>query len=311
MECLLITFEHEFTHALIACFCYEYGHSSIIEEVKPGSKKHLFNGEFKNKGGHSKVFMTIVNKRFGHKKYVHNLFKHAEAPPKYRYLIDKMNLKDLKHYLRVQVKKNVIKFNAGDRGIIEGEIIRINQKKLKLVEYRDGKKYNWNVPYSLLLEEKSDSSTSNKSSPNNNVPIQIPISKKKKKKFTLVKKQLTKTKSTSNSTNNNKPLNIPKNKVIPPPEKNISKKSKKVTFKVKDKKTFSGPHKDKYLIGVPKEYREKFGKEKITDLDIAKLRSKELGSKSGGVTKGKNYYSVRAGKVLKDSSTGEISWLKT
>ena len=32
LECLLLTFEHEFIHAFIGCFCYEYGHSSIIQD---------------------------------------------------------------------------------------------------------------------------------------------------------------------------------------------------------------------------------------------------------------------------------------
>ena len=63
-------------------------------------------------------------------------------------------------------------------------------------------------------------------------------------------------------------------------------------------------------MGIPKEYKTKYGSDKITDMEVAKERSIDLGSKSSGITKGKKYYSVRAGKVLIDSSAGEISWLK-
>ena len=34
-------------------------------------------------------------------------------------------------------------FNAGERGIIEGKVERVNAKKLKVLEKRDGKKYDW------------------------------------------------------------------------------------------------------------------------------------------------------------------------
>ena len=58
----------------------------LFTELKPDSKKHLFNGKFNDKTGHSRVFMTIVNK-FGHTKYTHNLFKHDELK-EFRYLTD-------------------------------------------------------------------------------------------------------------------------------------------------------------------------------------------------------------------------------
>ena len=58
---------------------------------------------------------------------------------------------------------------------------------------------------------------------------------------------------------------------------------------------------------VSYEYRENMEK-KIKDLDIAERISKELGSK-WRYYKGKEIFSVRAGKILQDNS-GEISWLK-
>ena len=308
LECLLLTFEHEFIHAFIGCFCYEYGHSSIIQDLKPDSKKILFDGEFKDSNGHSKVFMTIVNNKFGHTKYTHNLFKHDELPKEYRYLTEKMSVPEIKKHLKTT---SFVKFNAGERGIIEGVIGgRLNAKKVKVVEIRNGRKYDWNVPYGLLIEIKSDTSNSN-----NNVPLKI------LKKKSSSKNSGKPAKPKSNSSNNNKPLVLPpKRKVSNTSKKSSPKpksKTKKLIFKVKKTiknltthNDFTGPHKDKYLMGIPKEYREKYGKEKITNLDTAKRISKELGNKSGGITKGKKYFSVRAGKILQDSTTGEISWLK-
>ena len=63
-------------------------------------------------------------------------------------------------------------------------------------------------------------------------------------------------------------------------------------------------------MGIPKEYKEKYGNEKITDLDVAMKRCIELGNKCSGITKGKKYYTIRAGKILKNSTTNEMSWLK-
>ena len=122
----------------------------------------------------------------------------------------------------------------------------------------------------MLVKLRSDSSNSNSE---NDIPIRIPKPAKPEKKPAT---PATPKKPKSNSSNNNKPLVIPPKRKVS--NKNTSKKSspkpesktKKFIFKVK--KTiknltthddFTGPHKDKFLMGIPKEYREKYGKEKI------------------------------------------------
>ena len=68
---MLITFEHEFIHGLIACFYSTLGHSNTYFRELYGNQdsKELFSGPSKPGNGHSNVFMTIVNKKFGHKTF--------------------------------------------------------------------------------------------------------------------------------------------------------------------------------------------------------------------------------------------------
>ena len=75
---MLITFEHEFVHGLLGCFCYNLGQSNTYFKELYGYEysKNLFKGDTKPNNGHSNVFMTIVNKKFGHTKYFHELLSH-------------------------------------------------------------------------------------------------------------------------------------------------------------------------------------------------------------------------------------------
>ena len=78
-----------------------------------------------------------------------------------------------------------------------------------------------------------------------------------------------------------------------PPKKKTIKKTKKVAW--------DGPHQDKFIPGVAKEYKGK----RISTLEEAKRVSIELGDKSTGFTK-KKFYSIRNGKTLK-KAVGEVS----
>ena len=311
LNCLLLTFEHELTHALIGCFCFKYGHSSVIEDLKPESKRHLFDGPFKDSNGHSKVFMTIVNKKYGHTKHTHNLFNHEELPDKYEFLVNEKNTKEnVKKMLKPGMD---ITFFAGkdEQGIdkiLTAKILKLNLKKIKAIQLIESKKRLWEIPYRLIIKNKSESDLSD-SANSNNKPLIKPTPKPVKKSSNSNNKPLIKptpkpVKKSSNS-NNNKPIVRPKT---------VKKPHTPIKFKVKPsnnrKGTWSKIHINKYLMGIPKEYKEKYGNEKITDLKIAIQRCVELGDKCSGITKGKKYYSLRAGKILKDSTTNEISWLK-
>ena len=97
LECLLITFEHEFTHAFIGCFCFDYGRSRLVEQLQPDIKGQIWKGEAKPSNGHSHFFMTIVNKKFGHTKYKHNLFTETlDIPAEYEQLIKNSNTDEIK-----------------------------------------------------------------------------------------------------------------------------------------------------------------------------------------------------------------------
>lgn len=71
-------------------------------------------------------------------------------------------------------------------------------------------------------------------------------------------------------------------------------------------KNYDGPHKDKFL----KDYTKKFGSKKYNSLDNAK-RNANTNNTVGGITKSKKgKFTIRKGRALKDSTTGETSWLK-
>ena len=278
LNCLLVTFEHELTHALIGCFCFKYGHSSVIQELKPESKRHLFDGPFNSKNGHSEVFMTIVNKKYGHTKYTHDLFKHIDLPDNYEYLVNDTSIDNIKKSLK---KGMMVKFYSGkDDNVVTVQVERVNLTKFKAIQSINKMTRVWNIPYGLLIKQKLQPSTVKKPS-DNTKPIIHLVNKPQSIK---------------------KPNNIPKKSIIFRIKRKLGLNNKTVKW--------SGPHKNKYLMGIPKEYKTKYGSDKITDMEVAKERSIDLGSKSSGITKGKKYYSVRAGKVLIDSSAGEISWLK-
>ena len=81
-----------------------------------------------------------------------------------------------------------------------------------------------------------------------------------------------------------------------PKKKKIIKKTQKIEW--------DGPHQDKFIPGVAKEYKGK----RIDSFEEAKRISIELGDKSTGFTK-KKFYSIRNGKTLR-KAVGEISWMK-
>lgn len=78
----------------------------------------------------------------------------------------------------------------------------------------------------------------------------------------------------------------------------------------RSKVTWKGPYKNKFLAGLPKDYTKKYGKKRLTDLEEAKRRSVEMGTESMGVTQKDKYFSVRKGSKLKESPSGETSWIK-
>ena len=87
-------------------------------------------------------------------------------------------------------------------------------------------------------------------------------------------------------------------------------KKKLIKFKPKLKsnskpKSYDGPYKDKYL----KDYTKKFGSKKYNSLNNAQ-RNANTNNSVGGITKKNGKFTIRKGKVLKDSTTKEISWLK-
>jgi len=95
-----------------------------------------------------------------------------------------------------------------------------------------------------------------------------------------------------------------------PTNNEITKKAQKIAIKKKSKQRkykydYEGPHEGKFLKGSTK----KFGKTKYNTLNNAK-RNANTNNNVGGITQKKGKFEIRKGKELKDSPSGEVSWLK-
>ena len=125
LTCLLITFEHELVHGLAFCLCGVYRDSKVL---KKETSAKLFSGEFHDKSGHGKLFMTIVNNKFGHTKYKHNLFSHKPKPDaqgnRYKLLSERMTIPQIRKTLKLGDK--ILIFSNGE--VKEGEIYKIFTK---------------------------------------------------------------------------------------------------------------------------------------------------------------------------------------
>ena len=69
LECLLLTLEHELVHAILGCDCKK----SSISDSKELTYGTEYNGKTDTKGGHSKTFMNLINNRFGHQTFTHQI----------------------------------------------------------------------------------------------------------------------------------------------------------------------------------------------------------------------------------------------
>jgi hypothetical protein len=65
LECFLLTFEHELTHAIVFCKCNEWD--------KTNNGAGDWTGITRPGNGHGKTFMSILFNVFGHTKFQHNL----------------------------------------------------------------------------------------------------------------------------------------------------------------------------------------------------------------------------------------------
>lgn len=179
-----------------------------------------------------------------------------------------------------------------------------NKVKCKIA---DNSNTIWTIPYNFLIRKKKTKTPNPTLSP-----------KKTKIKFVVKKKTKQETNVkiiNSTNSNNNKPIQITKkNSVSLKTNSNNNKpldlqKKQKLENKTK-KVVFDGPHNNKYLAGLPKDYTKTFGKGKVKDMEEIKRRCEELGKECLGFTLKNNNFSPRKGNVLKHSPSGEKSWLK-
>ena len=107
LECFILTFEHELTHAIIFCQCREWD--------KTNSGAGDWMGETRSGNGHGKTFMSILFNVFGHTTYTHNLrdgMKVLEDDER-EYKLDELSVGD-KVIVRVRFKgqEDPVKFLA-------------------------------------------------------------------------------------------------------------------------------------------------------------------------------------------------------
>lgn len=316
LSCMLITFEHEFVHGLLACFCYNLGHSNTYFRELYGNEdsKELFTGPSKPNNGHSNVFMTIVNKKFGHTKYLHDLLAHDSKvlinDPNFEFFLKDFN--QFENWKKTLMRDDKIYFNAED-DVKECKLVKRLKNKLVCKDSTS----TWTIPYQFLVRPKTKPKTPSPKvvkpktpspkvvkpktpspkivKPKTPSPKVVKPTKKKKVKFVI------KPKIINNS--NNKPLPLKTKK------KTDSNNNKPLPLKKSETK-YDGPHENTYLAGLPKDYTKIYGRTKITDFEEAKSRCDSMGKESSGITQKGRFFSLRKGKTLKASPSGERSWIK-
>ena len=230
LKCMLITFEHEFIHGLIGCFCYQFGHSNTYfrEFYNEADSKHLFKGDTKPKNGHSSVFMTIVNKKFGHTKYLHDLLKHDSTQliddPIFEFFLK--NEKEFNEYKKTLKIGDEIYFN--NQNSVPQKCFVFSKLKNKVkCKIADNSNTIWTIPYQFIIRKKK-AKTPTPTPPKAKTPTPTPPKAKtptptppkaKTHKVKFVVKNKTKKVSVisvnSNNSNNNKPIQFTKkNSVI-------------------------------------------------------------------------------------------------
>lgn len=146
LECLQITFEHELVHALINCFCLNYGYTN------KGAPSN-WTSYSSPATGHSKTFLSIVNNNFGHTEYKHELHSTSEQVEAYQEQRDQMKKQEKEKTTqareRFQVGEEVSFQHKGEMttGIIK------KKNPTKAVVSVNGN--NWTVPY-LSLDKVAD-----------------------------------------------------------------------------------------------------------------------------------------------------------
>ena len=188
LTCLLITFEHELIHGLVFCLCSIYKDSKVLEREHPSLK--LFKGEFHDKSGHGKLFMTIVNNKFGHTKYKHNLFSHKPKPDaqgnRFKLLSERMTIPQIRKTLKLGDK--VLIFSNGE--VKEGEIYNI---LTKYIYWKNGDE-RWKIPIARIIDtsKKTPSPKKNSSSLSPSPKPKTPNPPKTKKKAVKIQDTLLK-----------------------------------------------------------------------------------------------------------------------
>ena len=107
LECFILTFEHELTHAIIFCQCREWD--------KTNSGAGDWTGVTRPGNGHAKTFMSILFNVFGHTTYTHNLRDGMRVleDDEREYKLDELSVGD-KVIVNVRIKgeKEPVKFLA-------------------------------------------------------------------------------------------------------------------------------------------------------------------------------------------------------
>ena len=144
-ECIMATFEHEIIHALIGCFCRDFG----LHNQGPGKWDGLKN----EKSGHSKTFMSIVNNLFGHTEYRHKLFKKPKKVDYYTELT-----KDQIKILKSKIKPtSIIEAYYEEKDVLlkSYKIEKMNPKRIFMKVMIDGQKYKFGANYGSIVSVDS------------------------------------------------------------------------------------------------------------------------------------------------------------
>ena len=279
LTCFFITFCHELIHGVVFCNCKDYDKT----DKGPGN----WAGLTRPGNGHSKTFMSILNNRYGHKTFVHNLKRGVTVQKLEREVFGHHNIK-VGDIVVLQVKQLDGSFREE-----EARIISAGKVQLKAVPIADPSKYYKGRYYSSILRKVSYSPKITSAIRKRTTPPPVKVEPLDPSPLSPRPKTPSPRRKTPTSSNN-KPLVLPKN---PKP------KTKKKIIR-KKKSQWSNANPNTFL----KAYASK---KRFSTLEEAK-HDGLLESNVGGITKSgkKEVYSLRKGKTLGHSPSGEVSWLK-
>ena len=164
LSCLVLILEHELVHALISCDCRLSGYYEVPEE-KLGSPVMKLQSHARS--GHSSTFMAILNNRFGHSEFRHNVFGNSIYKEGDIKVGDIIGVRQKADFPNFKTGNKYAKFNSVEVTKVSLLGVRVRILETPLIKTLYGKLYDpikhkeidlGVIPYNNVLSKKESTS---------------------------------------------------------------------------------------------------------------------------------------------------------